>query len=361
MSERISVDIVLPSFSVGGAERVTLALARSLDPDEFDVRLIALSGSGDFRVQAEQITEVVDLNRKRLRSALLPLAAVIRKKRPALVFASQVHLNIALLLLAPFLGSSRVVFREANMPSLCLQSGHWPKPFGWAYKWLARRASFVFATSRKMADEFSADFSIPADRLGILSNPVNVGDIRKNAGKAVRHPGKGRRFVAAGRLVRQKGFDRLISWMELMPPEDHLVILGDGPDRVSLERQIADAGLADRITLKGQTDNPWKFFAGSDAVLLSSRWEGMPNVALEALACGTPVIATPESGGIDDIRAAAPENAVSIASPGDDFVSAMKTVQPEPHETPRPSLLPEGHVLETVAQTFNSRLKALAS
>ncbi|MDP7539279.1 MAG: glycosyltransferase, partial [Alphaproteobacteria bacterium] len=138
-----------------------------------------------------------------------------------------------------------------------------------------------------------------------------------------RLPGPGRRFVAAGRLTRQKGFDRLIALFGQDESDDHLLILGDGPAREAL------AALAGpRVTLHGHEPEPWPWMAGADALLLPSRWEGLANVALEALACGTPVIATPESGGIAELAAAAPEGAVTIATWGEAFAKAMAAARP---------------------------------
>ena len=80
--------------------------------------------------------------------------------------------------------------------------------------------------------------------------------------------------------------------------EAHLTILGDGADKLLLECRIASLNLGDRVELRGFDPNPWAYYAGADAFLLPSRWEGMPNAALEALACGTPVIAMSHAGAV---------------------------------------------------------------
>jgi glycosyltransferase involved in cell wall biosynthesis len=80
-----------------------------------------------------------------------------------------------------------------------------------------------------------------------------------------------------------------------------LTLLGEGPLRAALEQLAKHRGVADRVRFVGFQKNPYPFFVQADAFVLSSRYEGFPNVVLEALACGTPVIATPAPGGVAEI------------------------------------------------------------
>ena len=138
--------------------------------------------------------------------------------------------------------------------------------------------------------------------------------------------------------------------------DDRLCIFGDGPDRATLEARSQALGAADRIRFAGFDPAPWRFYAGADAMLVSSRWEGLPNVALEALACGTTVIATPESGGIAEVAAAAPAGAVTVAPWGESFRSAMARVVPSPSHDMRPSLLPDRYERDRVIAQFRHLL-----
>ena len=101
---------------------------------------------------------------------------------------------------------------------------------------------------------------------------------------------------------------------------------------------------------------PWPHFAGADAFLLPSRWEGMPNAALEALACGTTVIATPEAGGIAEVAAEAAGGAVTVAAAGAPFEAAMAAVRASPPEGPRASLLPARFEVAAVAERLGALL-----
>ncbi len=130
-----------------------------------------------------------------------------------------------------------------------------------------------------------------------------------------------------------------------------IIILGDGPDRAALEAQIAACGLAGRVSMPGFVTDAARHIAGADALLLPSRWEGLPNVALEALALGTVVIATPEAGGIGEIAGLAAGGAVILAKAGPEFVAAMRGVVPFTKHAPR-SLLPTQFKLEAARRHF---------
>ena len=136
--------------------------------------------------------------------------------------------------------------------------------------------------------------------------------------------------------------------------DDRLCVFGDGSDRAALQDRARERDAVGRIRFAGFDSAPWPWFAGADAVLIPSRWEGLPNVALEALACGTPVIATPESGGIAEVAAAAPPGAVTVAAWGDAFRSALTKVVPLPVNGTRPSLLPGHYERERVIEQFTA-------
>lgn len=358
--EQLTVAFVLPSFAGGGAERVALTLAGQLDRARFAPEIVVLNGMGPLAPLVPEDTPLHDLGVARLRRALPGLLATLRHIRPVAVVSTLGYVSLALLAFRRWLPhGTQLIVREANLPSLSLPNAPHPRLTRLACRLLYRRADAVLCSSKRMAAEFRADFGVPDERLHLLPNPVNEAGIRKAAAAPRRVPGPGPRFVAAGRLARQKGFDRLVEAMGALPPDTHLTILGDGPERIALKASIAERGLGDRIALSGFDPAPWPWYAGADAVLLPSRWEGMPNVALEALACGTPVIATPESGGIAELAAEAVAGAVTVCEAGDAFIAAMQTVRSDPVTAPRTSLLPAGYGARAVADRFATILSEL--
>ena len=284
-----------------------------------------------------------DLARPRLRGALPALIGALRATRPDVILGTMVHVNLALLAVRPLLsGHPRLVLREANMPSRSLAATAHPRLIRAFYRRFMPRADAVLCNSRLMMNEIAQQFGVAPDRLVHLPNPVDIALLRAAAASPQREPGPGVRFVAAGRLVRQKGFDRLIDMTASLPPDVHVTILGEGPDDPALEAQVDRLQLGAQINLAGFSASPWAAVAGADAFLLPSRWEGMPNAALEALALGTPVIATPEAGGIGELATGVTPGSVTLAEAGPPFVGAMAAVVPRPVDALRPNLLPSG-------------------
>jgi glycosyltransferase involved in cell wall biosynthesis len=355
---------VLPSFAGGGAERVMLNLLSQLDRAQFSPSLIVLSGDGPLADLVPGDIALTDLARPRLRHAMPALIGAIRRARPRAVVSSLGYVNLALIAcryLLPF--GTRIILREANMPSLSLAAGPRPRLMRWLYRRYYPRADAVICSSHLMMGEMSGDIGVARTRLHLLPNPVDAPALRAGLGALPAREGNAVSFIAAGRLTRQKGFDRLIEAFADLPGENRLTILGEGPERGALQALCDNLGLGDSVKLPGFEEKPWPHYAAADAFLLPSRWEGMPNAALEALACGTPVIATPESGAIAEAAAAAAKGAVTSAPWGESFAAAMAEVKAGRGETPRPSLrpslLPPGHEPAAVARRFENILRQI--
>lgn len=214
------------------------------------------------------------------------------------------HMNFATLLLRPLFPSAKFIVREAIVPSFILSS-HPNLVFviKAAYKILYRLANVILCPSKDVLNEL-VELGIPASKTKLLYNPVHIHPVEKEpqtirAELAITDDSIF--FLASGRLHHQKGFDRLITHMTKLPGNWKLVILGDGDQKNKLQTLIDQNGLQDKILLLGHTSAPWQYYRAADYFLLPSRWEGLPNVVLEALAYGTPVIAVREAHGVNEI------------------------------------------------------------
>ncbi len=311
--QRRRVLFLIPTLAGGGAERVIVTLLNHLDRSKFDLSLAVLDTRGAvFLDQLPPDVTFLDLRASRVRYALPKIVRVIRQAQPQAVFSTLGHLNLALSIVRPFLPRKTIyVARETAIVSESLKTVRAAKLWALAYRKFYARFDKVICQSLYMRDDLANNFRIPASKLTVINNPIDIEKIRTFASRPVEfdfgfggHPGNERPFhvVAAGRLSKEKGFDLLIEAVALSGLK-HLkvTVLGDGPLRATLEQLASTKGVASQIRFIGFQKNPYSFMARAHAFVLCSHHEGFPNVVLEALACGTPVIATPAVGGIHEI------------------------------------------------------------
>lgn len=151
-----------------------------------------------------------------------------------------------------------------------------------------------------------AELGVSRNKLKIFRNGVDLErfqpENKAEARNEIGLPAAGKILLSVGNLIELKGHHIAIDALAKLPADTYLVIAGTGPERENLEHQAQQLGLSDRVRFAGQVGNQdlkWWYSAADILVLCSSR-EGWPNVLLEAMACGTPVIAT-SVGGIPEI------------------------------------------------------------
>lgn len=168
-------------------------------------------------------------------------------------------------------------------------------------------ADAVVAPSRGVAEDVSRITGLPRARLHVIYNPVFRPEIAERAAAPFSHPwfadGQPPVILGVGKLKPQKDFETLIRAVKRVHDSRRvrLIILGEGDDRDSLQALATQLGIGDDVDLAGQVDNPFPYYARADAFVLSSRWEGLPNVLIEAMACGCPVVSTDCPSGPNEI------------------------------------------------------------
>lgn len=185
----------------------------------------------------------------------------------------------------------------------------------------------------------------------IVPNPVDVGRVRAEMAGSAPLRRAATELVASGRLVAQKNVAGLFDALAGVTSDWHLSLLGDGPERHSLADRARTLGIAGRVSFLGFTDRPAAIVGAADAFLMASLWEGMPNAALEALACGTPVIGPAGLPALRELAVAAPDGIRLFASP-DEFARLIAGLPAAARGTPRPSLLPEAFALDNAVASF---------
>jgi len=354
----LDIVFVLPSLEPGGAERVSINLANALRSSGHRPRVMLTDRPGALVGQLAAAIPVSASGQLRARSALLEVIRGIRRDQPDVVVSTHTHVNLALCAARSFFPPrTHLVIREPTHAPRTLD-GRSTRLRRVAQRLLYRRANLILATSQPMHDDLRR---LTGATVELLHNPVDVAGIRASAAAAERPAAAasaGRRIVSVGRLSTQKSLPDLVrAFAAGSGPTDRLVLLGDGPLRDEVLGLARELGIAGRVQLLGFLEQPWAEIAAADALVLASREEGMPNVVLEALAVGTPVIATDDLEVLQQLASAAPPGAVRLV-PREQLADAIRMAAAMPPAV-RDCLLPDAHIAETAAGRIIALLDGL--
>jgi len=337
---RCKVVFLLHSVLGGGTERVLLTLLRHLSRRDFEFHVAALVADPQFLSALPKDVTPHSLRAQRLRYVLPELVRLIWQIRPHVVLSSGSGMNQALLTARPFLPASvRFVVRESTTLSAdLLHHRNHPKLQGFLCRWLYSRADAVICPSDSIANDLVEHFQLSRGKLVRIGNPVDVSQLHELAGTPISpYSGPGPHVVAVARLAREKGLDVLIDAIGLArldSPNIELTLIGAGPVEHELRAQASRLGLNQAVRFLGFQPNPWPYMRHADLFVLPSRYEGLSNALLEALALGTLVVATDCPSAIRDVRATNPE--LRLVPPDDPIRLAQAIVAAcKPTERPR--------------------------
>jgi glycosyltransferase involved in cell wall biosynthesis len=295
------VTFYMPTLGTGGVGRMRTQLARALLDRGVAVDFLLGRADGPYLPLVDPRARVRVLGTTHPLTSLPGLVLYLRRVRPDALYSDRMRLDIE------SLRASRI----AGVPTRICTSFHVPVsqrldriPASKAraeraalHRYLPRNQGIV-AVSRQLAEDLERAAELPPGRVSVVYNPVVTPGLADRAAEPVEHPflaeGRPPLILGVGRLTAQKDFPTLLrAFARLRASRPcRLLILGEGEDRPALEALAKGLGVAEHVALPGFTLNPYRFMARADLMVLSSTWEGSPNVLVEALALGTPVVST---------------------------------------------------------------------
>jgi glycosyltransferase involved in cell wall biosynthesis len=291
----------LPTLGGGGAERVTVNLAQGIVERGLPVDLVVAAANGALLEQLPPGVRLVDLRAPRVLRSLGALTMYLRRERPRVLVSAMSHANLAALWAVRLSrrGTPVIVTVHTTMSQYASRQGGiaprlWPYLLRTFYPWAAK----VVAVSSGAADDLARSSGLPRDLVEVVYNPVITPALLARVHQAPDHPwfapGEPPVILGVGHLTRPKDFPTLIrAFAEVRRCRlTRLIILGEGEDRPALEALVDELGLSADVALPGFRKNAMAYMAGSALFALSSAWEGLPTVLIEALAAGTKVVST---------------------------------------------------------------------
>ena len=307
------IAIYISSMQGGGAQRATLKTARGIAERGYQVDLVLAHASGPYLAEVPPSINIVDLKAATVATSLPALVRYLRRERPIAMLSALNYVNVVAILARRLAGVPvRLVISERNTASISTKKflrarGRLLVPMLMKrfYPW----ADAIVAVSKGVGADLSQFLGLPDARIQVIYNPIITPELQAKAKAPVAHPwfapGQPPVVLAVGRLQRQKDFPTLIRAFAKVREAraSRLLIFGEGPDHAALETQKNELGLGADVGLPGFETNPYAYMTNAGAFVLSSQWEGLPGVLIEALYCGAPLVSTDCPSGPREILA----------------------------------------------------------
>jgi glycosyltransferase involved in cell wall biosynthesis len=294
------IALFLPDLSGGGAQRVMVNLAVGLVGRGFAVDLVLIRSEGQYLNQVPDGVRIVELASRRVLASILPLVHYLRRERPLGIVSALDYANISAIWAKKIaaIPGRLIVVNHTNLAVATLHSSQWrSKMMPLCIRLSYPRADAIVSVSRGAAAALEKTAHLPPGTVRVVYNPVISDQIHAMAQDLPDHPWFYESDIpvvlSVGSLTVVKNHVSLLRAFAHVRKERHsrLVILGEGDQRSALQGLATDLGVAEDFSLPGFKPNPYAYLSRSTVFVLSSLWEALPTVIIEALACGTKVVA----------------------------------------------------------------------
>lgn len=309
MSER-RIAFFLPTLAGGGAERVALNLLKGMLERDVLLDLVVADIEGPYLEQVPKQVRLINMGTGRVTKAIPALAKYLKETKPVGLLSHMNHTNVAAILAKELARSkTKLVVVEHSTLSVATSDLRRSQFLPTAMKWLYPRANTIVGVSQGVSTDLERELGFQTGTVKTVYNPVIDPDLIAKAKVPLDHPwfqpGNPPVFLAVGRLTPPKDFSNLVrAFAKLRQQKSaRLMILGEGELRGELEAEIESLGIGADVSLPGFVQNPYAYMYNSSVFVLSSRWEGLPTVLIEAMACSCAVVSTDCPSGPDEILA----------------------------------------------------------
>lgn len=287
----------LPNLHQGGAEKVIATLANELNREKFLITIVLFEKEGHYLNLLKEDVQILELNTKRIRFSIFKIILTIRKHRPDIAFLGWGEIAAFISPFIPFIKKTKFIARETNVVSEHVVR----KDIRFFYRFY-NNFHKIIAQSNDMREDLMDQWKVKPHKIIKINNPVDVEFIQDRMHSDEKlFSDEYKNVLAIGNLSQRKGFDLLLKvFSHLKNEKIKLTILGDGADKEKLIQLKQNLGL-ENVDFKGIKKNPYPYLHQADLFVLSSRYEGFPNVLLEAGVCGTYSLVNNCPGGIDEI------------------------------------------------------------
>lgn len=312
MSNSKKIAVFMHDFRGGGAERVSVRLCNGLiEQYNAEVIIFVIDNKGPMLSELNSKIQIKELNCNRMAFAFWELAKHIKKLQPDLVISHMTHANVTACLAAiigRFTNKLVVVEHNQMQKNLGVINKRTVKIAYHLTKLLYNVPKKIIAVSTGVKQS-TIDFTkVKSNKVSVIYNPV-VNDELINFTPQVKenlHPFYRENvpvFICVGSLTKQKNFSLFLKSLKRVTEKTNVkaIILGEGSERAGLESLVKQLSLQDVVDMPGFVKNPYDYIANSHAFVLSSSWEGLPTVIIEAIALNTNVISTKCPSGPEEI------------------------------------------------------------
>ncbi len=308
MTKKIAV--FLPNLTGGGAEKISINLIRDMVVNsDLQIDLVLGKAEGIFLNDIPSGVNLVDFNSDRIYKTIFPLVKYLRSNEPFSLLVHISHTNVVALIAKRLSRTSTKVYVVEHNNLQAKEGTSFLKKVVLRplMRWLYPSAERVIGVSVGVSESVKSQLRLAGSNVTTIYNPVVMPEVIQKSLLTADHPwftdDSLPVFLGVGSLTEQKDFENLLEAFALMLKRfpARLIILGDGPLRGDLERKVVELNIEDLVSLPGFTDNPYSFMSKANCFVLSSRYEGLPTVLIEAMACGCNVISTDCPSGPNEI------------------------------------------------------------